>query len=292
MVATSQPQAVAAGLEILSQGGNAADAAVATAAALNVTEPTSTGLGGDCFALYFEASSGKITALNGSGRAPAKLSIERLNREGLVDNLPPFHPYTITVPGACAGWCDLVVRYGRLPISKVLAPAIRLAEQGFPVTPITAYFWNRSISRLNSVPGGVEMTIDGRAPRAGEIFRNRGLARTLRTIAEDGKASFYQGEIADAIARVVQQAGGCLSVDDLAAHTSTWEQPISITYRGLRVWECPPNGQGLAALLALNVLEGFDLASMPALSTQRLHIMIDHAPGICRHPLVCGRPSL
>jgi gamma-glutamyltranspeptidase/glutathione hydrolase len=275
MVATSQPQAVAAGLEILSQGGNAADAAVATAAALNVTEPTSTGLGGDCFALYFEASSGKITALNGSGRAPAKLSIERLNREGLVDNLPPFHPYTITVPGACAGWCDLVVRYGRLPISKVLAPAIRLAEQGFPVTPITAYFWNRSISRLNSVPGGVEMTIDGRAPRAGEIFRNRGLARTLRTIAEDGKASFYQGEIADAIARVVQQAGGCLSVDDLAAHTSTWEQPISITYRGLRVWECPPNGQGLAALLALNVLEGFDLASMPALSTQRLHIMIE-----------------
>ncbi len=275
MVATSQPQAVAAGLKILSQGGNAADAAVATAAALNVTEPTSTGLGGDCFALYYEASSGLITALNGSGRAPRELSIERLKKEGSTDNLPPFHPHTITVPGACAGWCDLVSRHGRLPISEVLAPAIRLAEQGFPVTPITAYFWERSISRLNSAPGGTEMTIDGRAPRVGEIFRNRGLARTLRRVAEGGKAAFYQGEIADAIARVVQQAGGWLTEEDLATHTSTWEQPISTTYRGLRVWECPPNGQGLAALLALNLLEGFDLASIPALSTQRIHLMIE-----------------
>jgi gamma-glutamyltranspeptidase/glutathione hydrolase len=275
MVATSQPQAVAAGLKILSQGGNAADAAVATAAALNVTEPTSTGLGGDCFALYYEASSGLITALNGSGRAPRELSIERLKKEGSTDILPPFHPHTITVPGACAGWCDLVSRHGRLPISEVLAPAIQLAEQGFPVTPITAYFWERSISRLNSAPGGTEMTIDGRAPRVGEIFRNRGLARTLRRVAEGGKAAFYQGEIADAIARVVQQAGGWLTEEDLATHTSTWEQPISTTYRGLRVWECPPNGQGLAALLALNLLEGFDLASIPALSTQRIHLMIE-----------------
>ncbi len=275
MVATSQPQAVAAGLEILSQGGNAADAAVATAAALNDTEPTSTGLGGDCFALYYTAATGQITALNGSGRAPAGLSIERLIREGITGDLPTFHPYTITVPGACAGWCDLLDRHGRLPISQVLAPAIRLAEEGFPVTPITAFFWERSIPRLNSAPGGAEMTIDGRAPRAGEIFCNRGLARTLRTIAEGGKAAFYEGEIAEAIAQVVQRAGGCLSVDDLAAHTSTWEQPISTTYRGVRVWECPPNGQGLAALLALNLLEGFDLASMPALSTQRLHLMIE-----------------
>jgi gamma-glutamyltranspeptidase/glutathione hydrolase len=275
MVATSQPQAVAAGLEILSQGGNAADAAVATAAALNVTEPTSTGLGGDCFALYYEASSGRITALNGSGRAPMSLSIERLKKEGLADNLPPFHPFTITVPGACAGWCDLLDRHGRLPISQVLTPAIRLADQGFPVTPITAYYWERSIPRLNRAPGGVAMTIDGRAPRAGEIFRNTGLARTLRRVAEGGKAAFYQGEIAEAIARVVQQAGGCLSEDDLAAHTSTWEQPINITYHGMRIWECPPNGQGLAALLALNLLEGFDLASMPALSTHRIHLMIE-----------------
>ena len=275
MVATSQPLAVAAGLEILSQGGNAADAAIATAAALNVTEPTSTGLGGDCFALYYEASSGQISALNGSGRAPSSLSIERLNKEGLTENLPTFHPYTITVPGACAGWCDLLDRHGRLPISQVLAPAIRLAEEGFPVAPITAYFWERSAKRLSEAPGGIEMTMDGRAPRAGEIFHNPGLARTLRRIVEGGKAAFYQGEIAEAIARVVQQAGGCLTVDDLAAHTSTWDQPISTTYRGLRVWECPPNGQGLAALLALNLLEGFDIASLPPLSTQRLHLMIE-----------------
>jgi gamma-glutamyltranspeptidase/glutathione hydrolase len=275
MVATSQPLAVAAGLEILSQGGNAADAAVAIAATLNVTEPTSAGLGGDCFALYFQASKGEITALNGSGRAPAGLSIERLKKEGITGNIPTFHPYTITVPGACAGWCDLLARHGRLPTNKVLAPAIHMAEQGFPVAPITAYYWERSAKRLGLTTGGLEMTIDGHAPRAGEIFRNQGLARTLRTIVEGGKAAFYQGEIADAIVRVVQQAGGCLTVDDLTAHTSTWEQPISTTYRNLRVWECPPNGQGLAALLALNLLEGFDIASLPPLSAQRLHLMIE-----------------
>lgn len=275
MVATSQPLAVAAGLEILSQGGNAADAAIATAAALNVTEPTSTGLGGDCFALYYEASSGQITALNGSGRAPANLTLERVHNEGFTDSLPLFHPYTITVPGACAGWCDLLEHHGRLSLGQVLAPAIQLAEQGYPVAPITAYFWGRSASRLGTVPGGIELTINGRAPKVGEIFRNPGLARTLRKISGDGKTAFYQGEIAEAIAGVVHQAGGCLTMDDLAAHTSTWEQPISTTYRGLRLWECPPNGQGLAALLALNLLEGYDLASLPPLSARRVHLMIE-----------------
>jgi len=275
MVATSQPLAVAAGLEILSRGGNAADAAVATAAALNVTEPTSTGLGGDCFALFYQASTGHISALNGSGRAPANLTIERLRNEGLIDNLPPFHPYTITVPGACAGWCDLLDRHGRLPISQVLAPAIHLAEAGYPVAPITAFFWGRSAERLRKTLGGIELTIDGRAPRAGEVFRNPGLAHTMRKVADGGKAAFYQGEIAEAIAAVVTQAGGCLTVADLATHTSTWEQPISTPYRHVRVWECPPNGPGLAALLALNLLEGYDLASIPPGSSQRLHLMIE-----------------
>jgi gamma-glutamyltranspeptidase/glutathione hydrolase len=275
MVATSQPLAVAAGLEVLSRGGNAADAAIATAAVLNVTEPTSTGLGGDCFALYFEASTGTITALNGSGRAPANLTIERLRKEGFTHHLPQFHPYTVTVPGACAGWCDLLARHGRLPIRLVLAPAIHLAEEGFPLSPITSYYWERSINRLREAPGGMELTIDGRAPRAGEIFRNPGLARTLHRIVEGGKVAFYQGEVAEAIASVIQQAGGCLSMEDLANHASTWEQPISTTYRHVRVWECPPNGQGLATLLVLNLLEGFDLASMPPLSIQRLHLMIE-----------------
>ena len=276
MVAASQPLAVAAGLEILAAGGNAADAAVATAAALNVTEPTSTGIGGDCFALFYDATTGQVTALNGSGRAPAALTLARLEQEGFGRELPPYHPYTITVPGACAGWCDLSERHGRLPLSRILGPAIRLAEEGFPVAPITAYFWQRGAERqLAQAPGGQELTLDGRAPRAGEIFRNPGLARTLRAVAEGGKAAFYQGRIAEAIAVTVQRAGGCLSVEDLASHHSTWDEPISTTYRGLRIWECPPNGQGLAALLALNMLEGFDLASLDPLSPERLHLEIE-----------------
>lgn len=276
MVATSQPLAVAAGLEILAQGGTAADAAVATAAALNVTEPTSTGIGGDCFALFYEAATRRIHALNASGRAPAALTLERLQREGFTDELPPHHPYTITVPGACAGWCDLVERHGCLTMAQVLAPAIRLSEEGFPVAPITAYFWQRGVERqLQHAPGGLELTIEGRAPRPGEIFRNPGLALTFQKVAEGGKQAFYQGEIAEAIAAVVQSAGGCLSLADLAVHHSTWEQPIHTTYRQVRIWECPPNGQGLAALLALNILEGFDLAEMPPLSAQRLHLEIE-----------------
>ncbi len=276
MVATSQPLAVAAGLEILARGGNAADAAIATAAALNVTEPGSTGLGGDCFGLYYEADRRKIHALNGSGRSPAALNLDKLQREGLADELPPYHPYTITVPGACAGWCDLVERHGRLSLSEILAPAIRLAEQGFPVAPLTAYYWQSAARRqLKSSPGGQELTISGRGPNPGEIFRNPGLARTLRKLAEGGKTAFYQGEIAAAIAATVQGAGGCLTEADLAAHTSTWEEALSVNYRGRQVWECPPNGQGLTALLALNLLEDFDLHILEPLSAQRLHLEIE-----------------
>ncbi len=276
IVAASQPLAVAAGLEILSQGGNAADAAVAAAAALNVTEPTSTGIGGDCFALYYQAQTGQVSALNGSGRSPASLSLARLQREGFTEGLPPYHAYTVTVPGACAGWCDLVQQFGKLTLDKILAPAIRLAEQGFPVSPITSHFWQLgAMKQLSSAPGGQELTIEGRGPRPGEIFRNPGLARALQKIASEGKEGFYQGEIAEAIDSVVQAAGGCLSVMDLAQHQSTWENPIHTNYRGVNIWECPPNGQGLTALLALNILEGFDLAALPTLSSQRLHLMIE-----------------
>ena len=276
MVATSQPLAVAAGLEILRKGGNAADAAVATAAALNVTEPTSTGLGGDAFALYYDARTKEISALNASGRAPQLLTLERLHNEGFDNELPPYHPYTITVPGACSGWCDLNEAHGRLELTQVLAPAIRLAEDGFPVAPITAYYWARGAERqLAHALGGEELTIDRRAPRAGEIFHNPGLARTLRLIADGGKDTFYQGEIAEAIVKVIQEAGGCMKPEDLAKHKATWENPINTTYHGIRVWECPPNGQGLTALLALNILEGFDLTNLPPLSTERLHLMIE-----------------
>lgn len=276
MVAASQPLAVGAGLHILAGGGNAADAAIATAAALNVTEPTSTGLGGDCFALYYEASSREVYALNGSGRAPANLTLERLQREGLGSELPRYHPYTITVPGACAGWCDLLTRFGKLSLETIMAPAIALAEDGFPVAPITATAWERGAQlQLSQALGGSELTIDGRAPRPGEIFQNPGLGRTLRKIASGGKQAFYEGEIAEAIAKQVQLAGGCLTEADLAAHTSTWELPISINYRGWRVWECPPNGQGLAALLALNILEGYDLREFSPVSVERFHLMIE-----------------
>lgn len=276
MVAASQPLAVAAGLEVLAAGGNAADAAVATAAALNVTEPTSTGIGGDCFALFYDVQTGHISALNGSGRAPAGLTLERLAAEGFNHELPPYHAHTVTVPGACAGWCDLVERHGRLPLPRILAPAIRLAEEGFPVAPLTAYFWQRGAERqLRTAPGGLELTLDGRGPRAGELFRNPGLGRTLRAVAEGGKCAYYEGPIAEAVATVLQAAGGCMTVEDLAAHTSTWEQPISTTYRGLRIWECPPNGQGLAALLALNILEGYDLAALDPLAPERLHLTIE-----------------
>ena len=275
MVAASQPLAAAAGLEMLLKGGNAADAAVATAAALNVTEPTSTGIGGDMFALFFDASTKQVSALNGSGRAPAALTLERLKREGF-DELPPYHAYTITVPGACAGWCDLIERHGTLSLSEILAPAVRLAEEGFPVAPLTSYFWKRGAERqLRSAPNGSELTINGRAPQAGEIFRNPGLARTFQKMAAGGKQAFYQGEIAEAIAAVIKEAGGCVTVTDLAAHTSTWETPISVTYRGFRVHECPPNGQGLTALLALNLLEGYDLESLESLSAERLHLEIE-----------------
>lgn len=276
MVAASQPLAVAAGLQILQAGGNAADAAVAVSAALNVTEPTSCGLGGDAFALYYEAANRQVFALNGSGRAPAALTLERLRHEGLASELPWDHPYTVTVPGACAAWCDLAARFGRLSLSNTLAPAIHLAEEGFPVAPITAYFWQRSAkSILARALNGRELTLDGLSPAAGQLFRNPGLGRSLRTIATGGKQAFYTGPIATEIVHTLQQAGGCMSEADLATHSSTWEEPISTVFRGLRVWECPPNGQGLATLLALNLLEGFDLADIPPLSTERLHLTIE-----------------
>jgi gamma-glutamyltranspeptidase/glutathione hydrolase len=275
MVASSQPLATDAGLEMLRRGGNAADAAIATAAALNVTEPTSTGIGGDMFALFFDARSGRITALNGSGRAPAALTLERLHHEGIND-LPPDHPYTVTVPGACAGWCDLLTRHGTLSLAEVLAPAIRLAEEGFPVEPVTAYFWQQGAQgRLKSSLNGRELTIDGRGPEPGEIFRNPNLAKTFRKLAEGGQQVFYQGEIAEAIASTLQQAGGCLTVDDLARHISTWDSPISTSFGRLRLWECPPNGQGITALIALNLLEGFDLLSMDPMSANRVHLEIE-----------------
>ena len=275
IVASSQPLATAAGIKVLQLGGNAADAAIATAAALNVTEPFSTGLGGDAFALYYDAATKSVTSLNGSGRAPDELTLSRLQSEGYGTGLPAGHPHTVTVPGACAAWCDLVERFGRLPLSDTLAPAIQIAEEGFPVAQLTAHHWQQYEEFLRQSPDGVELTINGCGPRPGEIFRNPGLARALQLIAVHGKEIFYHGEIGEAIVTAIQQNGGCMSLEDLAQHKSTWEEPISIIYRNVRVWECPPNGQGITALLALNILDGYDFSTIPPLTGDRLHLQIE-----------------
>lgn len=281
LVASSQPLATHAGLSILMQGGTAADAAIAAAATLAVTEPGSTGIGGDCFALYYDAATGQVSALNGSGRAPAALDLEAVRRAGLftAPDQPmtrPYHALTITVPGAVAGWGDLLARHGRMTLREVLTPAIHHAEAGFPVAPLTAQAWARGAERqLRQAHGGAALLIDGRAPRAGEIFRNPGYARSLRAIAEGGPAAYYGGDLARALVRVVQASGGVMTEADLAGHRSTWETPLSAAYRGHRIWECPPNGQGLTALLALNVLEGFDLASLDPLGPERWHLLIE-----------------
>jgi len=274
MVASSQRAATNVGVGILRAGGNAADAAVAVAAALNVTEPVSTGIGGDCFALYYDAATRAVTALNGSGRAPARLTLELL-RDQQVTALPPYHAHTVTVPGACAGWFDLIARHGTLPMATILAPAIELAEAGFAVGEVAAFFWAEGLVSQAGAANLEELTIGGRAPRAGEQFRNPGLARTLRAIATGGPDAFYRGEIGAAIVSVIEASGGVMAASDLAAHTSTWDEPISTTYRGMRVWECPPNGQGLTALLALNLLEGFELAGQDPRGADRVHLLVE-----------------
>src|SRR5688572_11137787 len=231
--ATSQRFASEAGVAVLREGGNAADAAVAAAAALNLTEPMSTGLGGDMFALFYDAKTRKVTALNGSGRAPAALSIDLLRKQGL-DPLPNFHAHTVTVPGACAGWCDLIARHGTLPLSKILAPAIRLAEEGFPVADWSAHGWGGGRNQLKG-PGVRDLLLDGRPPRKGETFRNPALARTFRAIAAGGKDAYYRGDPGKAIVAAVSASGGVLTAEDLASHESTWVDPIQTGYRGMTV---------------------------------------------------------
>lgn len=270
LVASSQKPASEAGAEILRRGGNAADAAVAAAAALALCEPCSTGLGGDLFALHFEAATRKITALNGSGRSAAGLT-----RAKAAGAWSAYHANTVTVPGACAGWFDLLERHGTMKAADVLAPALRLAEEGFEVGEHAAFWWAQGIAQLQSSPGGRDLLVEGRPPRAGERFRNPALARTYRAIVAGGKDAFYKGEIGRAVVKVVRERGGALSETDLAEHASTWVEPISTTYRGLRVWECPPNGQGITALLALNLLEGFDLKSLDPLGPDRWHLMME-----------------
>jgi gamma-glutamyltranspeptidase/glutathione hydrolase len=276
MVASAQPLATLAGLDTLHRGGNAADAAVAVAAALQVTQPCSTGLGGDCFVLYYSAADRQVQALNGSGRCPAALSLQRLQREGFRDRLPPEHAYTVTVPGAPAAWAEVATRLGRKGLSSSLGPAIELAERGFAAAPLASLWWRKGASeQLARHPHGEELMIDGRGPYAGEQIRLPTLARSLQVLAEKGAEPFYRGEIAERIVAAVREAGGALALEDLAAHASEWVQPIRCEYHGYHVWECPPNGHGLAVLLALNVLKACHREDEPAGGARRLHLLIE-----------------
>lgn len=276
MVASSQPLATQAGISVLAAGGNAADAAIATAAALQVTQPCSTGLGGDCFCLYYEKEGGRVLALNGSGRSPAALTLERARRETGGKVLPDFHPFTVTVPGAPRAWEDLSRRLGRLPLERALAPAVRMAEEGFAVAPLTAQWWQLgAAAQLARHRHGGELMIDGRGPRAGERIRLPELASSLRSLGEEGSRPFYEGRIAEAIVAAVREAGGLLAIEDLTAHTSEWVHPISTEYRGAQIWECPPNGQGLAVLLALSILRHLPVLEHPPSDPLRWHLLIE-----------------
>ncbi|MFC1803418.1 gamma-glutamyltransferase [Thermoproteota archaeon] len=274
MVASSQPLASMAGIEILKQGGNAADAAVAVAAALNMTEPCSTGIGGDAFCLFFDTKTKSVKGLNASGRAPAALSLDYLADQEIT-KLSPTSPHTVTVPGAAAGWIDTIERFGSMEIINILTPAIRLGEEGFPVSPITARAWDRGIPTLKSGPYYNEMLIDGKAPGAGEIMKNPNLAKTFRTVAEHGKVGFYEGRIAEEIVRVLEPIGGVMTLDDLKNHYNTFPEPITTNYKGLDVYEMPPNAQGITALIALNIIEEFDFDGVPFGSTKHLHTLIE-----------------
>ncbi len=286
MVATSQPLAAQAGLGILQAGGNAADAAIATAAMLNVTEPTSTGIGGDCYALYWDAKSKTVTALNGSGRAGSAATIADLQAQGYSE-MPSFSGHAVSIPGTVAGWSDLLERHGRMGLAEVLQPAIWTAENGYPASELIANGWKSQEKKLRrdpdwesgdrdngpEQPSGHELLINGRAPRAGEIMRIPTLGATMRGIAAEGKAYIYQGAFAEKLSAHVQRYDGWITPADMAAHTSTWDEPISAEYRGVTLYECPPNGQGLAAIIAVNLAAGFDLAGMS--EADRLHTMIE-----------------
>ena len=276
VVGASQPLAAEAGLTILKKSGNAADAAVATAAALNVVEPMSTGIGGDCFCLFYDNEKKKVFGLNGSGRSPKRLTLDFLRVEGITGKkIPSFSPHAITVPGTVAGWVDFLSEFGSMSIFEVLQPAIRLAEEGFPVTPIISKMWDLGKSKLKKSKFGKELLVKKQTPKAGQIFKNPNLALVFKEIASKGKSGFYKGWVANEIVKVISEAGGLLSEKDLINHRSEFVEPITTSYRGVDIYEIPPNGQGITALLALNLLEHFNISKMEPESEEYFHVLIE-----------------
>src|SRR6516162_7437059 len=282
MVCTSVPAATEVGLDILKKGGSAVDAAIAANATLGLMEPVSNGIGGDLFAIVYNAKENKLYGINGSGRSPLGLSYDQMKAELAKlhrDTIPPLGMLPISVPGTVDAWAELHKKFGKLKLSDDLAPVIRYAEEGFPVTELIAYYWAFGPRLYKELPGAFleTYTLDGkgRTPAKGDIFKNPDLAKTLRLIGEKGRDAFYKGEIADKTDAFMRANGGFLRKADFEKHTSTWVEPVSVNYRGYDVFELPPNGQGIAALQMLNILEGFDLRAMGRNSPQTLHTMIE-----------------
>jgi len=275
MAATSQPLATQIALDILKAGGSAVDAAIAANAALGLMEPTGNGMGGDLFAIVWDADKKELVGLNASGRAPKAMTLEYFQENG-IDTIPPFGPLPVSVPGAVDGWFQLHSRYGRLEMKEILAPAIAYATDGFPVSEVIAHYLQSNKARISHYPGFAETYMpNGDVPKKGEMFKNPRLAATLSLIADKGRDEFYKGSIAKRIDAYMAEQGGLLNYDDLAAHESEWITPVSTNYRGWDVYELPPNGQGIAALQILNILEGFDIASMGFGSAEYLHTLIE-----------------
>jgi len=275
IVAASQPLAARAGVQVLEHGGNAVDAAIATNAVMALVEPYFDGIGGDLFVMYYEAKTGKLHGLNAGGWAPSGLSAALLKAKGM-ERMPQKGIYSVTVPGAVAGWDTMRAKFGKLPMSDLMAPAIYYAENGFPVSEVIADAWGRATDGLAAEPYAAKaFLVNGRAPKAGEVFRNPDLGGSFRLIAEKGRAGFYEGRTAEAILAISREKGGTMTAADLREYQPEWVEPISTTYRGWTVSELPPNTQGIAALMMLNLMEPFPMSEYGFHSTRAMHVMIE-----------------
>lgn len=275
MAATSQPLATQVALDILKKGGSAIDAAIAANACLGLMEPTGSGIGGDLFAIVWSAKDQKLFGLNASGRSPYSLTLEHFKKNN-IKHVPALGPLPVSVPGAVDGWFELHKKFGKLPMTEILSPAIKYAREGFPVSELISYYWQRNVQSLRRFPGFEEIFMkNGRGPAKGEIWTNPFLANTYEKIAREGRDYFYKGEVAKVIDAYMKEVGGFLSYKDMADHTSEWVEPVSTNYRGYDVWELPPNGQGIAALQMLNILEKYPVKEFGFGSKEHIHYFVE-----------------